>query len=90
MIDEKGILLEESRRAEQARAVMDNPMVKRTIADMRSAIVEKWLATGAGETEAREWLWHHAQAVEKFTEAFRETLQTGQLADITLNRMEKE
>ena len=86
MIDERGLLLEESRQAHAAREVMNKPIVRKALADMKQAVIGKWAATGAGEVEAREFLWHHYQAILKFEETFQETLQTGQLADAMLAR----
>jgi hypothetical protein len=65
---------------------MDKPIVRKALADMQKAVINKWAATGAGEVEAREFLWHHYQAILKFEETFQETLQTGQLADAMLAR----
>jgi hypothetical protein len=86
MIDERGLLLEESRKASQAREIMGKPIVREALAGMRDAVIGKWAATGAGEVEAREFLWHHYQAILKFEETFSEILQTGQLADAMLAR----
>jgi hypothetical protein len=84
--DEERILTAELRRAELARDILDKPIVKDTLAGMRSAIFEKWVATKAGEVDAREFLWHHYHAVLKFEEVFREAIQTGQLAANMLER----
>jgi hypothetical protein len=85
-MDERGLLLEESRQARAAREVLDKPIVRKALSDMQKAVISKWAATGAGEVEAREFLWHHYQAILKFEETFQETLQTGQLADAMLAR----
>jgi hypothetical protein len=85
-MDERGILLEESRQARAAREVMDKPIVRKAIADMKKAVIDKWVATDAGAVEAREFCFHHYQAILKFEETFQETLQTGQLADAMLAR----
>ena len=85
-MDERGMLLQESVRAATAREVMGKPIVRETLDGMRQAVIDKWAATGAGEVEAREFLWHHYQAILKFEETFREILQTGQLADAMLAR----
>lgn len=85
-MDEKGMLQAESKRAFLAREVMDKPIVRETLEGMKQAVIDKWAATGAGEVEAREFCFHHFQAILKFEETFRQTLQTGQLADAMLAR----
>jgi hypothetical protein len=86
MIDERGLLLEESRQAHAAREVMNRPIVQKALAGMKQAVIDKWVATDAGAVEAREFCFHHYQAILKFEETFSEILQTGQLADAMLAR----
>lgn len=83
---EARILSEEVRRANLAKDVFDKPIVKETLEAMRGAIIEKWISSKAGEVDAREFLWHHYQAVLKFEETFREAIQTGQMAENMLAR----
>lgn len=71
---------EELRRAEQARQVLEAPIVKDTLEFMERELFEAWLACPARDAEGREWLWRQAVTGRKFRDLLRGTMESGKLA----------
>lgn len=73
-------LNEEMQRGAEARQIIENPLVVECMTKLKEAVIGQWSACSARDTEAREWLWQHYQAILKFEEFFTEVLNTGKMA----------
>lgn len=81
---ERQIGLQEDRlKGEAARQILENPLVSGTIADMKSATIEKWrdAATEADRTD----LWQFYRAVCLFEQAFVLAMENGRFAESELS-----
>ena len=67
-------------RANEARAVLENKLVRETLDKIREDIVDQWASCPARDTEGREWLWRHYQAAAKFAEKFALMVEDGDVA----------
>jgi hypothetical protein len=77
--DERRIKLQNERLSgEEARQILENPLVVQTIADMKSATIEKWrdAPTEADRTD----LWQFYRAVCLFEQAFVLAMENGRFA----------
>lgn len=83
MIDERGILLEEVREGREAQRLLDSGL--QSILDkIKSAAIDKWAGTGAGDKDAREFCFMYYQAVLKLEETLATMLNSAKMANITL------
>lgn len=71
---------EEIRRAEEARRVLEIPIVKTTLDVMEREVYQAWLDCPARDNEGREWMWRQAKAIQKFRDTLRGTMEAGKLA----------
>lgn len=74
------------RRANQARQVFEQPIVKETLDFMEREIMEQWTGCPVRDVEAREALWRMAVTTRKFRELLRGTMESGKLAADAINR----
>lgn len=68
------------RRANQARQVFEQPIVKETLDFMEREVMDIWAATPIRDVEAREALWRMAVTTRKFRELLRGTMESGKIA----------
>ena len=69
------------RRAQQAREILDHPLVAEALTAMRRTIVELWEKSPIGEREQREMLYFQQCAIADFEAVFKGMIQDGQMAD---------
>ena len=74
------------RRANQARQVFEQPIVKETLDFMEKEILEQWTGCPVRDVEAREALWRMAVTTRKFRELLRGTMESGKLAADAIQR----
>ena len=74
------------RRANQARQVFEQPIVKETLDFMEREIMEQWTSAPVRDVEAREALWRLAVTTRKFRELLRGTMESGKLAADAIQR----
>jgi|SRR6267142_1205062 len=77
---------EQLRRAEKARQILNDPLVKEVLDMMEREIAEMWVSTPARDNEGREWLWRQAAATRKFRDILRGTMESGKLAVEEISR----
>lgn len=75
---------QELRRSEEARQVLDSPLVKETLELMERELVEAWIACPARDAEGREWLWRQIVSTRKFKDTLRGVMESGKLAQAKL------
>jgi hypothetical protein len=71
---------DELARYREAQQIVNTPIYAESMVKMKQAIIDKWAACSARDTEGREWLWQHYQVALKFEETLTEVLNTGKLA----------
>ncbi len=71
---------EEVRKAEQARQVLETPIVKETLDFMEREVMEFWIACPVRDEQGREALWRMAVTTRKFRDLLRGTMESGKLA----------
>lgn len=67
-------------RAREAEQIVNTPVYRDSMAQMKQEIIDKWAACPARDTEGREWLWQHYQVALKFEEALKTVMNTGKMA----------
>lgn len=77
---------EEIIRAGQARQILQDPLVRSAMDDIRAAIVDQWYRSAVNSTELREQLWALYCGAMKFEEVLRSHMETGQLASAQLEQ----
>lgn len=77
---------EEISRAERARQVIEDPLVKAALADIEAGLIAQWRASPVKEKDLREHIWALYCAATKFREVFESVMQTGKLARIQLQQ----
>lgn len=78
--DEQGKLQQEVSQSNKAKQLLDNPLFKDALDELKKLYAESLFNTGAKETETREKLWLAYNVVGKVEQHIREILDTGKLA----------
>lgn len=65
-------------RGEHAKALADNPLLRKSIAVIKQAIFEEWEV--AEDQETRDELWRQQKAVTSFEGVLLGYIQTGEIA----------
>lgn len=68
------------RKAERARQIFNDPMVRETLDLMEREVTEAWLTCPVRDAEARETLWRMAVTTRKFRDLLRGTMESGKIA----------
>ncbi|MBY4947007.1 hypothetical protein K6V92_10290 [Cupriavidus respiraculi] len=71
---------DEIARAEQAKRILEDPMVVDAFAAIKRGVVEAWEATDGRDVEAREYLHRFLKAFGRLEAVFVHHIQTGELA----------
>lgn len=80
--------LVEEERGEEARRILEHPLVIEAFAVLKDAYVTGWTATGARAVDDREAIWRHMQTLEKVQGHLKTVLETGRLARAQLRAIE--
>lgn len=73
-------LEEQVRRAEKARQLFEDPLLKETLDTMEREVMEAWMTCPVRDVEGRETLWRMAVTTRKFRDMLRGTAESGKLA----------
>jgi hypothetical protein len=76
---------EELQRAEQAKQILRNPLVREALDGIKSGIIENWRQAPVKDTDLREKLWSIYAGACKFEELLQSHIETGKLAQASLN-----
>lgn len=76
------------RRANQARQVFEQPIVRETLDFMEKEIMDAWTSCPVRDVEGREALWRMAVTTRKFRDLLRGTMESGKLAQDEIRRKE--
>lgn len=74
-------------RGNQARALLDNPILTECFETLRAEYLKAWEATGARDTDARERLWQAVQIVGKVRTHLNGVVSGGKLAQREIDDM---
>ena len=77
-------LEQEQRRGEQARRLLDEPLIVEAFTEVETALRRQWEASGEGDVEARERLWLMLKLVRRVHGRLAEAMETGRLAETQL------
>ena len=78
--DEETKLSKEVSRANEARQLLNNSLLKESLDQLKELYNQGLLNTGAKEVETREKLWQAYQIVGKVEQHIKEIIDTGKLA----------
>jgi len=72
---------QESRRGEQARRLLDDPLLQEAFATVETNLRDAWSATADDAAAERERLWLMLKLLGRVRAHLTSVLETGQLAD---------
>lgn len=78
----------ERRRGEEARRLLDDPLLSEAFATVEARLRSQWEASAEGETARRERLWLMVRLLGHVRGVLTETAETGRLADLQLRAIE--
>ncbi len=78
---------EEIRRANEAKRIIEDPLVIEALAAMRGDLIAEWEKAPARDTEGRERLWAMVKTIDKFRSFFVGAMEGGKVAQAQLLRV---
>ncbi len=72
----------EQRRAEQARRLLEDPLMREAFAAVEDGLRERWLATAEDAAVERERLWLSLRLLRQVQGFLQEAVTTGRLASL--------
>jgi hypothetical protein len=73
----------ELRRGEQARRLLEDPLLREAFAAVEAGLRERWLATAEEAAHVRERLWLSLRLLRQVQGYLQEAVTTGKLAALT-------
>lgn len=83
-------LEQERRRGEQARRLLEEPLMVEAFAAVENGLHRQWEASKDGDADARERLWLMLKLLRRVQGQLIEALETGRLAETQLSAIEAE
>jgi hypothetical protein len=74
----------ESRRGEQARRLLEDPLLQEAFDTVGGTLRDAWVATTEDATPERERLWLMLKLLDRIRSHLAQVLETGKLADAQL------
>jgi hypothetical protein len=71
--------------AERARAFIEDPLLVGAFEALEARFLMAWRATQPTDTDGRETLWHHIQALGELRLELNRTLEDGAMARVALS-----
>lgn len=90
MSDETSQALSDTRRADQAKALLENPLYVEAVTVMRAAMFEEFESTKLDTPELRHELWQRMQLMKQFQGRFESIVKAGKRASQTLTMLKRE
>lgn len=81
---------QEVRRSDKAKQILENPIFKESLEELKKLYTESLFNTGAKEQDTREKLWLAYNVVGKVEQHIKEILDTGKLATKQLEDFRKQ
>lgn len=79
---------ERRHKGERAKALLEDPLLRETLDNMRSDYQRQWAKSGFNQAEQREHWYRMLQAVEHFEKDLQVTVSDGQIAAAEIERDE--
>lgn len=76
------------RRAEKARQLFEDPVLKEVLEIMEREVFEAWMSCPIRDVEGRESAWRLAVTTRKFKDMLRGTMESGKLAAAQIRERE--
>lgn len=73
-------LHEQVSRAEQARTLLEHPLLVQAFQSMKDEVIEQWQKAPAHDVAGREKLWLTLKLLDKLQGSLRQTVETGKVA----------
>lgn len=71
---------EEVRRGEEARQILEHPLVIEAYESIRSGLLNKFTNSALSQTHEREEIYRLLKTLDIFTDIFKKHIETGKLA----------
>lgn len=81
---------EAARRGEEARQLLEHPLLAEAFQTIRNEVIEKWQSSPARDVEGREELWKTLRTVNKLEGQLQSVVETGKVARATLLQRAKQ
>ncbi len=78
----------EQRRGEQARRLLEEPLLAEAFATVETGLRQQWEASGDGEAVMRERAWLMLKLLKRVRAGLIEVMETGRLAETQLVAIE--
>ena len=78
---------EQVRRADQAKSILNNPLVKEYFIKAQAELFEKISKSKSSDIDLRERIYLELQQLDRFQEDFQKALVTGKMAENFLVKM---
>lgn len=78
----------EQRRGQQARRVLEEPLLVEAFATVEGALRQQWETSGDGEEAARERVWLMLKLLQRVQAGLIEVMETGRLSETQLAAVE--
>jgi hypothetical protein len=83
------IALEQVRRGELGRQVLENELFKEYFIKARGDLLLRFEKTKANEIDERDEIWREVQVLNKFEKSFTRAMETGKIGKATLTKLQK-
>lgn len=84
-----GKLREDIDRANQAEALLNNPILTDAFAHLEQQFMEAWRQSSVNDTENRERIYHLCTALEAVKGHLRTVVESGKIAQANLDNIKK-
>lgn len=89
MTDPEQKLLQEMQRGQQAKGLLEHPLLLEAFSTIRETYLMQWESSPARDTEGREKIWTYLRQLEALRAHLTTVLQTGQMAEQQRSLMER-
>jgi hypothetical protein len=80
---------DEVRIANEAKAILSNPLYEMAYTEIRDDLMRKWELTSFDQAEIRETIFLSIKLLEALKGSFQKTIESGILASVSLESLEK-
>lgn len=81
---------EAARRGEEARQLLEHPLLAEAFQTIRNEVIEKWQSSPARDVEGREKLWLTLRLLNRLEGQLQSVVETGKVARATLLQRAKQ
>lgn len=89
MPEDEGKLRQEMQRGEEAKRILEHPMVSQAFADLEAHLTKEWAQSEAKDAKGREQTWQCLKALSQFRKWFENHVQTGKMASTRFEELKR-